>query len=131
MTDHRLHKIGPVLTDLVQGEPIRIHDRELVPLVRIRSRVKRQASLRGDKVSGRGRGFVHMTPVGILEQREGRNHYHPIGDRTTRTILALFLTGLLVPLLLALLVRVLRGIREDNRDLGLLDNPSGRGYNEM
>ena len=131
MTDHRSHKIGPVLTDIVRGDPVRIRDRELVPLVRARSRAKRQASLRGDKVAGWGRGFVHMTPVGILEQRAGRNHYHPIGDRTTRIILGLLVTGLLVPLLLALLVRVLGGIRKNNHDLGLLDNPSGHGYNEI
>jgi hypothetical protein len=97
---------GPWQTELVEGDPLPVEGRELVPLVRVTTRVRRRASLHSDGVGGQGSGLVHMRPVAILDRGEdGRVHErHQIRSRTARAIGGLALTALLVPCLAMVLV---------------------------
>lgn len=107
---------GPWLTELVEGDPLQVAGRELVPLVRLTSRVRRRASLYSDGVDGQGYGFVHMRPVAILDKGESEQinqEHHQIRDETARAIGWLALVALVIPWLAALLDYLSR--RLDNR----------------
>ena len=95
---------APALTEVVEGDPLPVYGRELVPLVRVTSRAKRRASLYKDGLTGQGYGFVHMRPIAVLD----RDERHPIHNQTARTIGWLILVAMLMPWLTALLVSLSR-----------------------
>lgn len=97
-------KQGPLMTEVFEGKPIRIGGRELVPLVRVTSRVRRQALVGSSRVTGRGWGFVRMQPVALLERSEVGERRIPIQDETTQTLDRLFLVALIIPLLAAIVL---------------------------
>lgn len=111
MTDRRARnqrpRRVPVHTELVEGAPLEVEGRSLVPLIRLTSRVRRQASLEGDDVRGRGYGFVHMRPVAIVDKDEDGEHYHRIRNETARVTGWLGLAALLIPGLVTLLIYLL------------------------
>ena len=116
MTDQRAKK-GPWLTELVEGDPIRVEGRELVPMVRVTSRMQRRASLCDERVSGRGHGFIYMRPVAILDEGangQGPQEHHPIRNGTARLVGWMALAAFLIPWLATLLVYLSR--KSDNRD---------------
>ena len=104
----RREKGGSDLTELVEGRPISMDGRELVPLVRVTRWARRRAQLREDEVGGQGYGFIHMKPVGIVERDETAEWRHAICDETARAIRWLMLAALLMPLVTALFVAVAR-----------------------
>ncbi len=95
---------GPTFSRIVEGQPIEIQDRELIPLVRVTGWVKRRASLRGDAVEAHGYGFVHMKPVGMVEREGTDERRHTLHDATMRALGVLLLAGLLVSCVSILLV---------------------------
>jgi hypothetical protein len=95
---------GPWMTEMVEGEPFCVGGRELVPLVRVTSRVRRQALVGSSRVTGRGWGLVRMQPVALLERSEAGDRCIPIQDETAQTLDRLFLAALIVPLLAALVL---------------------------
>ena len=97
---------GPAFSRVVEGRPIKVQDRELVPLVRVTSWVKRRASLRGDDVEAGGSGFVHMRPVEVVERSGTDEHRHAIRDRTRSAVRLVMLTVLLAPCLSMLLIHL-------------------------
>jgi hypothetical protein len=103
------------MTALVEGDPIHVGERELVPLVRVTSRVRRRAFVGSDGVSGGGWGFVHMRPVAILDRSGGGERRLRIHSGTGRVIGWLLLAVIVVPLMAVLLISLSR--RTD-------DNPS-------
>jgi len=92
------------MTELVEGEPFCIGGRELVPLVRVTSRVRRQAHIGSSQLTGRGWGFVRMQPVALLDRSEAGDLGIPIQDKTTQILDRLFLIALIIPLLAALVL---------------------------
>jgi hypothetical protein len=98
----------PLLTEIIEGEPIQVEGRELVPLVRVTSLVKRRASLSGDRVHGRAYGFVRMRPVALLEKKGDEEQRHRIQNGTVRVLSWLALVALAVPWLAALLTYLWR-----------------------
>jgi len=96
------------MSEIVEGEPIHVGGRELVPLVRVTSRVRRQAFVGSDGVGAQGWGFVRLQPVAIVERSEAGECRFPIQDRTAQTLGGLLLAALVIPLLLALAVRLAR-----------------------
>jgi hypothetical protein len=96
------------MIEVVEGKPIRVGERELVPLVRVEARVQRQAFVGNDRLTGQGRGCVRMHPVAILERSATGERRIPIQDRTAQAIGGLFLVAFVIPLLLALAVRLAR-----------------------
>jgi len=110
MTDRGPRK-GLVQSRLIEARPIRVEGRELVPLVRVTSRVQRKASLCGDRVSGQGYGFVDMRPVTILDKGENGQRVagrHPFRNETARLMGWLALIAFFTPFLATLLAHLSR-----------------------
>jgi len=101
-------KRGLPMTEVVEGKPIRLGERELVPVVRVTSHVRRRAFVGSDRVSAQGWGFVRMRPVAILERDEAGERRIPIEDKTAQALGGLLLAAFIIPLLLALAVRLAR-----------------------
>ena len=94
--------------EIVRGEPIRVGERELVPVVRVTTRARRQAFVGSDRLAGRGWSFVSLRPVAIVERSEMGERHIPIPDRTTQMLGGLLLAAFVIPLLLAVAVRLAR-----------------------
>lgn len=103
---------GPTFSRIVEGQPIEVQDRDLIPLVRVTGWVKRRASLRGDAVGAHGYGFVHVKPVGIVERDGTDECKHAIHDATMRILWALVLASLLVSCASILLVHLGQSMRQ-------------------
>jgi hypothetical protein len=99
---------GPLMSEVVEGEPIYVQGRELVPVVQVTTYRRRRAFVGTDRVSGQGRGSVQLRPVAVLERGEAGERRIPIQDRTAQMLGGLLLAALISPLLLALAVRLAR-----------------------
>lgn len=97
------------MTEIVEGKPIHIGARELVPVVRVETSTRRRAFVGSDGLAGQGWSFVHMRPIAILERSEAGEHLIPIQDRTAQALGGLLLAALIIPLLLSVAVRLARG----------------------
>jgi hypothetical protein len=98
----------PLKTHIVEGAPIQIGKRELVPLVRVTTYAQRQARVGADNVAGQGWGFVQMHPVAILERSVEGERCLPIWDKTAQAMGGLLLAAFIIPLLLMLAARLVR-----------------------
>jgi len=105
-TENRRPQRGPLLKEVVEGTPLQIAGQELVPLVRVTGRMRRQASLRGEEIDGQGYGFIHLRPVALLHRGEGDETYHRIPNGTARAIGWLALIALIAPVFAILLVQL-------------------------
>lgn len=118
MTDHGVRK-GPFVTRVVEAQPILVEGRELVPLVRVTSRVQRRASLRSDRVRGQGFAFVDLRPVAVLD-RGGNGQLiqrrHEVRNETTRVMSRLALAVFLIPCLAKLLIYLSRRLDHESRN---------------
>jgi uncharacterized spore protein YtfJ len=92
----------------VEGEPIRIGERELVPVVRVETEVRRRAFVGANGLAGEGAGFVHLRPVAILERSGEGEQCIPIQDRTAQLLGGLLLAALVIPALMLLAERIAR-----------------------
>lgn len=108
MNGQIVEKQNPLMTRIVEGEPIHVAGRELVPLVRVTTYARRRAFVGSDRLAGQGWGFVELHPVAILERSKGRERRFPIRDKTAQTLSGLLLAAFIIPLLLALAVRLVR-----------------------
>ena len=98
----------PLVTEIVEGDPIQVEGGKLVPIVRMTRYSRREALVTGKGTAGQGRHFVSMSPVAILEQRGSEEQRIIIRDETERTIKQLLLVALVVPFIAALLIYVSR-----------------------
>jgi uncharacterized spore protein YtfJ len=94
--------------ETIEGRPIHVEGRELVPVVRVETDVRRQAFVGANRLAGEGTGFVHMRPVAILERGEGGARRIPIHDRTAQLLGGLLLAALIIPALMLLAERIAR-----------------------
>jgi hypothetical protein len=92
----------------VEGSPIRVGERELVPVVRVETDVQRRAFVGASGLAGEGSGFVHMRPVAILERSEAGERRILIPDRTAQLLGGLLLAALVIPALMLLAERIAR-----------------------
>jgi uncharacterized spore protein YtfJ len=90
----------------VEGRPIRVGERELVPVVRVETDVQRRAFVGAEGLAGTGSGFVHMRPVAILARGEMGERCIPIHDRTAQLLGGLLLAALVIPALMLLAERI-------------------------
>lgn len=98
----------PLVTEIMEGDPIPVEGGELVPIVRMTRYSRRQALVTEKRTAGQGRHFVSMRPVGILDRRGLEDQHVSIHDETQRTITLLLLVALMVPCIAALLIYVSR-----------------------
>ncbi|MGD9028224.1 MAG: hypothetical protein PVG25_00250 [Anaerolineae bacterium] len=103
MSDKKV-KHHPFIAEIVRGDPIQVEGRELVPWVRVTSRVRRRAFLGDDGVGGGGWGYVHMRPVAILDRRGSNEHYLRFRNEAARWVLWLSLIFLAVPMVAVSLI---------------------------
>lgn len=92
----------------IEGRPIHVGERELVPVVRVETDVRRRTFVGASGLAGEGAGFVHMRPVAILERDEEGERRIPIHDRTAELLGGLLLTALVIPALMLLAERIAR-----------------------
>jgi hypothetical protein len=104
MSEERVKPHGPFMTEILRGDPIHVEGHELVPWVRVTSRVRRSASVSGDSVGGGGWGFVHMRPVAILDRNGTGEHCLQVREEEAASIIRLPLVFLVVPMFAVLLM---------------------------
>lgn len=107
MNKQIIEKQSPLVSKIVEGEPIRVGERELVPVLRVTTYARRRALVGSDRLVGQGWGFVHLRPVAILERSEAGERCIPIRDKTSQTLGGLLLAAFIIPLLLAVAVRLM------------------------
>jgi uncharacterized spore protein YtfJ len=108
MNEQAVERQRPLMTEIVEGEPIHVGERELVPVVRVTTYARRRAFVGSGRLAGQGWGFVRMQPVAIMERSEAGERCIPIQDKTAQTLSGLLLAALIIPLLLAVAVRLAR-----------------------
>jgi hypothetical protein len=96
------------MIEIVEGRPIRVAERELVPVVRVEAHVRRRAFVGADGLAGEGRAFVRMRPVAILERGGATERRIPIHDGTAQLLGGLLLAAFVIPLLLMVAARLAR-----------------------
>lgn len=106
MNEQAIERRGPLMTETIEGEPIHAGERELVPVVSVTTGVRRRAFIGSDRLAGQGWGFVHLQPVAIVERSEAGERRIPIQDKTAQALGGFLLAAFIVPLLLAVAVRL-------------------------
>ena len=96
----------PVMSETIEGQPIQIGERNLVPLVQVTTRGQRRALVSADRVTGEGWGLVRLRPVAVLERSQEGERRLPIQDRTAQWLGGFLLAAFIVPLLLGVAVRL-------------------------
>jgi len=94
------------MIETIEGKPIQVGERGLVPLVQVTTRGQRRALVGADRVTGEGWGFVRLRPIAVLERSAGGERRLPIQDRTAQWLGGFLLAAFIVPLLLGVAVRL-------------------------
>ena len=90
----------PWSTQVFEGEPIQVGRRQLIPVVKMRSVVRRQITFGTNSAQGSGAGFVWMQPVAVIEQRaDGSQQRISIVDQNAAAVQGLLISALALPLL--------------------------------
>jgi len=103
----------PVATKVVEGTPIRVGERKLVPQVRVTSYARRRALVGTDRLAGQGGGFVHMRPIAIVERGPSGERRIPIQNKTAQLLSGMLLAAAIIPMLLAGAVFLARNARKE------------------
>jgi uncharacterized spore protein YtfJ len=101
----------PVKVRTVLGEPIVVGERRLTPVVRVTSFARRRGVVGTRRLGGWGVGVARLQPLAVLETTNAGTRRIPIRDETRATLLALLVVALVLPFLLALLVRLANRLR--------------------
>jgi hypothetical protein len=96
------------ISEVVEGEGMGVGGREVVPVVRMTTYVRRRALVGTDQLAAQGHGFVHLRPVAIVERSEAGERRFLIYDKTAQIVSGLLLVAFVVPLLLGMVVWVAR-----------------------
>lgn len=94
------------MIEIVEGKPVRVAERELVPVVRVEADVQRRAFVGSSGMAGEGEGFVHLQPIAILERSEVGERRIFVHDRTAQWLGGLLLAALVVPALMIIAERI-------------------------
>jgi hypothetical protein len=97
------------MVQIVEGKPIRVEGRELIPIVRVETSMQRRVFVGSDGLAVHGLGSVTTQPIAILERSDGSERRIAIPDRTAQLLGGLLLAALVIPLLLSVAVRLTRG----------------------
>jgi hypothetical protein len=74
---------------ILQGEPIRVGQREIVPEAQVTWLMRRSGTVEMNGTSGRGGGWVSIKPKALIERGPGFTRSIPIRDETSRLLLGL------------------------------------------
>jgi hypothetical protein len=93
-------EILPWKTELIEGDFIRVDQRQLAPVVKMQSVIQRQVTFGTEGSSGRGGGMVWLQPVAVIERHpDGSEQRIPITDVTRTAIQGMLLGALTLPVL--------------------------------
>lgn len=93
-------------TQVVEGRPVQVGDRELVPIVNVATYVERRVLVGAHRLAGEGTGVTLLRPVGVAERSATGTRTLPVVDRArwTRALMwLLILVGPVAALAAALL----------------------------
>jgi hypothetical protein len=87
-------------TELIEGDPIQVGQRQLIPVVKVRSIVRRRVTFGTQTASGGGGGLVWLQPLAVIERRsDGSEERFPIPDEAGMAIRGMLLGALALPIL--------------------------------
>ena len=87
-------------TQLVEGDPIQVGHRELIPVVRRRSMLRRQVTFGTQGSNGGGGGLVWLQPTHLtVRHADGGEEVVPILDLTGTTIQKMLMGALTLPII--------------------------------
>lgn len=90
----------PWKTELIEGDPIQAGQRQLVPVVKMRSILRRQVTFGTEASSGGGGGLVWLQPAAVIERHpDGSQDRIPIIDETGMVIQRMLMGALVLPVL--------------------------------
>jgi hypothetical protein len=90
----------PWHSQLIEGAPIKIGQREYVPQVLARSIIRRQVTFGTQASCGRGGVLLWLQPLSVIERRpDGSQQRIVITDETNQAIKMMFLGALTLPVL--------------------------------
>lgn len=93
----------PWRTDILEGDSYHIGDRELIPVVKMRSIIRRQVTFGTHNSSGYGGGLVWLQPSAMIERKpDGSEHYIAVVDETGVAIKGMLVGALVLPLTYAI-----------------------------
>jgi hypothetical protein len=89
----------PWTTELIEGEAIKVGQRALVPIVKVRSILRRRVTFGTESSSGGGGGLVWLQPVAVIERRpDGSEQRIAIRDETGTAIRGMLIGALALPI---------------------------------
>jgi hypothetical protein len=93
-------EILPYKTEVIEGDPIQIGQRQLIPVAKMRSVIRRQVTFGTEASNGRGGGLVWLQPTAVIERRlDGTEERIPIADETGAAIQRMLIGALALPIL--------------------------------
>ena len=91
---------------IVQGTPIRVGQKQVVPEAQVTSWLQRRATIGRHHSSGWGVGMVSIQPTALVERGPMGTHRIPIRDETTRMLVGLAAGAVFVWFLAEVAVRL-------------------------
>ncbi len=97
-------KLGPITVETIHGESIVIGEKEITPVARVISYIKKEGTI-GKGVSGGGGGFVIIKPRAVLETTARGTRRLPIPDVTMAAMTGILIAGLALTIIFWLMNR--------------------------
>jgi hypothetical protein len=93
----------PWKTDILEGDSYQIGQRELIPVVKMRSIIRRQVTFGTHNSSGYGGGLVWLKPLAVIERKpDGSEHCIAVVDETGTAITGMLIGALALPIIYAI-----------------------------
>jgi uncharacterized spore protein YtfJ len=108
-------KKGPLQVKTVRGEPIRVDDRTLIPVVRVVSFGRARATIGRTRHGGWGAGFVSIRPVALLEETAHGQRRIQIADGTWVAVRRLIWLAVGITAGFTALRWLVRSVEKENR----------------
>jgi uncharacterized spore protein YtfJ len=106
--DDQITKPRPFWVRTVQGEPLHVSDKILVPVARIVTFGKGQGTVGSPAESGWGVGFARITPLAVLESTAEGQRRIAVQDMTASALRGMLAAAVAVTLLNTVLCRLVR-----------------------
>ena len=106
-----VRKVGPITVETVQGEPIVVGEKELTPIARVISFVRRKGAIKKRGLAGGGGGFVLIEPMAVVESSPQGIRRLSVRDETRRALAGMLAAALIFPIALELAVRLIEQFR--------------------
>jgi hypothetical protein len=87
-------------TELVEGEPITVGQREWIPVVQVHSILRRRVTFGTTSSSGSGGGLIWLQPTAVIERLPGGSERRiAVPDQTGMVITGMLIGALALPIL--------------------------------